>query len=174
MLGCAHMTSSRMPVAARLHSTSPLAQVPTAPTDFATHSWQDAPSASPDVVTWLDQRDALDGLQPLDTPLRLVEKAPPQPVLAPTHRLIGPASLDAELRAADPLIRACYRAAHSATPRLKLTVVERHQAPVAVVGVDPADAPAGLVLCVADVLTSELVRPLGSSTPMVIITGPAF
>ena len=58
------------------------------------------------------------------------------------------------------------------TPRLKITLLERRGLPVQVVAVEPSDAPSGLVGCVTDTLTSELVRPLGSTGLMIVVAGP--
>jgi hypothetical protein len=96
------------------------------------------------------------------------------PTLVPTHRLVGPVELDVELRSLDASVRACFRAAakaHVTTPRLRITLVARYPAPPRVVTVDPSDASAGLVMCVSDVFTSELVRPLASTEPMIVIAG---
>ena len=149
--------------------------LPPPPTDYAAHSWHDAPAAPLDIIPWLDQRDVA-GPRPFDDR----QYPPPEPVarpveLAPTHRLVGPASLDAELRAVDPLVRGCYRASaamRAATPRMKITLQERPGLPIRVISVDPSDAPIGLVGCVTDALTGELVRPLGSKDFMVVVTGP--
>lgn len=55
--------------------------------------------------------------------------------------------------------------------RIKLTLVERGKSPtasLAVVATEPSDAPVALVACVGDVLTHEILRPLGANGPMVV------
>jgi hypothetical protein len=143
------------------------------PHDFANHSWHDAPPAPLDVLAWLDQRAIAHGDPPWRDCVLFCGRDPPPPRarLIPTHSMGGPPALDLELHALHPLIRRCYWDAK--LPRLKVTLVERPGLPLRVVTVDPPDAPSALVWCVTDVLTSEIVHPLHSTAPMVVVTGPA-
>lgn len=140
---------------------------------FGGPTWHDAPPAPLDVVGWLDERDCIIGFRCHKSELRDFEERARAPVkVGRTHRLSGPATLDAEVAALDAEVCSCLRAAargKGSAPRMRLTV-DAHALPVRIVDVDPSDAPSALVGCITDALRD--VRTLAPE-PVVIVAGPA-
>jgi len=132
-------------------------------------TWHDAPAAPLDVVAWLDERDRILGFSFSKT--RDLFPPPPPPAkptkLQKTHRLAGPATLDAEIDALDVDVRACIRR-WSVPQRMKLTIDAR-ALPARLAAFEPNDAPFYIVDCIAgDVREIRTV----ASAPVVIVAGP--
>ena len=143
--------------------------------------WEQAPAAPLHVVAWLDERQRIwDSNSELSLPppprlhVRRDANDTPRPVRfrVVLHRLIGPATLDAELRSVTPLVRDCYEHAarrdEGRISQIELTLLQPKTAPLVVVATERDEASDPLLMCVSDVLTHEIVRPRGADGPMMI------